>query len=126
MESKYALIAVENFLWTPHIQTSLEILIKSKLKKKAFCYLDIDNPDNPDIPNNRFKIFGKKRIINKIKKILNKENIDFINISKDENKFDNNFYKELKFRKFEELTNYKINGYNIGYGIASSVVDKLK
>lgn len=126
MESKYDLIAVENFLWTPHIQTSLEILIKSKLKKKAFCYLDIDNPDNPDIPNNRFKIFGKKRIINKIKKILNKENIDFINISKDENKFDNNFYKELKFRKFEELTNYKINGYNIGYGIASSVVDKLK
>ena len=60
MKKTYDFVAVENFLWTPHIQTSLEILIRNKAKRKAFIYLNIDNPDNPDIPNNRFKILGKE------------------------------------------------------------------
>ena len=75
MKKTYDFVAVENFLWTPHIQTSLEILIRNKAKRKAFIYLNIDNPDNPDIPNNRFKIFGKKRIEKKLKKILKKKRI---------------------------------------------------
>jgi len=126
MNSSYDLIAIENFLWTPHIQTSLEILIKNKLRKKAFCYLDIDNPDNPDIPNNRFRIFGKKRIISKITKILIEHNIDIIKIPLKKNNFFELNKQNLKLKKFNDLVNLKIDGYNIGYGIASSIVDKLK
>tara|TARA_B100001063_G_C16777560_1_gene566933 strand:+ start:8460 stop:9890 length:1431 start_codon:yes stop_codon:yes gene_type:complete len=126
MKNDYDLVAVENFLWTPHIQTSLDILISSKCKKKAFCYLDIDNPDNPDIPNNRFKIFGKKRIIKKISKILNNHKIDLIKIPQDPNYLKSYNYDKIKLRKFDDLKDYKINGYNIGFGIASSLVDRFK
>lgn len=126
MKKTYDFVAVENFLWTPHIQTSLEILIKNKAKRKAFIFLNIDNPDNPDIPNNRFKIFGKKRIEKKLKKILKKKRIDYIEISKENIISHNALNKKFKISNFSDLSKLKMKGCNIGFGIASSLVDRLK
>jgi hypothetical protein len=125
---KYKIIAIENFLWSPHIETSLEYLINYKSDNKAFCFLNIPNPDNPDLPNNRFKIFGIKRILNQIKNILKKHNVAYIEPST-LNDFDYLKIRKLKnirFSSFHDISKYYYKDANIGFGVASSLVDKYK
>jgi hypothetical protein len=125
---KYKIIAIENFLWSPHIETSLEYLINYKSDNKAFCFLNIPNPDNPDLPNNRFKIFGIKRILNQIKNILKKHNVAYIEPST-LNDFDYLKIRKLKnirFSSFHDISKYYYKNANIGFGVASSLVDKYK
>lgn len=124
------ILAIENYLWNPHIETSIEICIQATAenKKCGFLFLDIDNSDDPDVNFNFFGLFGKKRKLRLIKKIIKKYKINWIESSGLFN--DKAALAEQvsvdSYSSLEQISRIIYEGANIGFGVASSIVDKAK
>lgn len=124
------ILAIENYLWNPHIETSIEICIQATAgnKRCGFLFLDIENLDDPDVNFNFFGLFGKKRKLRLIKKIIKKNKIHWIHSSRlcvDQIAITEQASVDA-ISSLEQISRISYEGANIGFGVASSIVDKAK
>lgn len=126
---KKKILIIEAIPHTPHLETAAEISILEKRRGHEVYFLWLGD----NLPWHDWKIpFYKDNFgytINKkisfIKEILSKEKIDIIKKK--------NFYlkdiidwSKYKFKNQQELSSYKYKGINLGSGVRSSLISKLK
>lgn len=123
------LLSIESFIWTPHIETSIEVCIhKAKTQKVGLCILLFDNLDDPDLENTWFGLLGRANKIRQIKKILSGTGVALISpprLTKNEIASAVEFSK-TNVRSFRELLALEFQGATLGFGVGSSLVDKIR
>lgn len=123
------LLAIESFVWSPHIETSAEICIKrAETQDVGVCILEIPNLDDPDVALRLFGVFGNARRIRQVKRVLAESavrnvappKLSFAEVASAAE------FARTPIRSFQELIQLQFQGVNIGFGVGSSLVDLLK
>lgn len=121
-------LAIEVFTFTPHLETSGEVCLEQlgRNKNVAHCFIDVDNPDEKFESRSRW--FSKKNKVKRLHKILREKNIevDYISLRGKTGSGDIKKFSSTKVSSVEELRKLKYKGANLGIGVASSLISKMK